>query len=77
MPKYNIEEAMLRIATLFTFGIVGCVLTAGAPAGEKKTFKSTPEEMKLLELTNQERKKKEVASLRISLTLSKVARAHS
>jgi uncharacterized protein YkwD len=52
-------------------------LYALAHAGERPTFKLTEAESKLLELTNQERKKKDLPALRHSALLSRVARAHS
>ena len=48
-----------------------------ARAGEAPSFKMTADETKLLELTNQERKKKELPPLRPSPLLFKLARAHS
>ena len=48
-----------------------------AHAGEAPAFKMSAEETKLLELTNQERKKKELKPLRPSPELFKIARAHS
>lgn len=46
-------------------------------AGEATAFKMTEEESKLLELTNQERKKKELPPLRSSPQLFQLARRHS
>jgi len=49
-----------------------------APAGEKpKAPQPTKDELKVFELTNQERKKKELAPLVLSPALNKLARAHS
>jgi uncharacterized protein YkwD len=49
-----------------------------APAGEKnKKFQHTADETKIFELTNQERKKKDVPALKLNPALSKIARAHS
>jgi uncharacterized protein YkwD len=45
--------------------------------GEAPAFKMTPEEAQLLELTNRERKKKELPLLRPSPLLFQLARAHS
>jgi uncharacterized protein YkwD len=45
--------------------------------GDETTFKMSAAEMKLLELTNQERKKKELPLLRPSPRLFALARAHS
>ncbi len=44
---------------------------------EKKPFQNLPDETKVFELTNLERKKKELPLLKLSLALSKVARGHS
>jgi uncharacterized protein YkwD len=46
-------------------------------AGEAPAFKMTEEESKLLELTNQERKKKELPPLGVSPQLFQLARGHS
>ena len=46
-------------------------------AGDPPAFKMTAEESKLLDLTNQERKKKELPVLRPSPRLFQLARAHS
>ena len=62
------------------FSILGCLLCLvgnGTPAGEKpKAEQPTPAEMKILELTNQERKTKDAPPLVLSLALCKLARAH-
>jgi len=50
------------------------LLGAGEPA---KPFQQTPDEIKLVELTNQERKKLDLAPLKLSLALTKIARGHS
>lgn len=64
--------------TRFCIGLImiGCLvsLEAGEPA---KKFEQTPDEVKLFELTNQERKKKDVAPLKLNPALSKLARAHA
>lgn len=44
---------------------------------EKKPFQHTPDESKVFELTNLERKQKELKPLKLSLVLSKIARGHS
>ena len=49
-------------------------LGAGEPA---KPFKHTADETKVFELTNEERKQKDVKPLKLSPALSKLARAHS
>ncbi|HZZ81998.1 MAG TPA: CAP domain-containing protein [Gemmataceae bacterium] len=57
-----------------------CMLVAGMAvlrAGEAKKFESIAEEREILTLTNRERKAKELPPLKLSVTLSKVARAHS
>jgi uncharacterized protein YkwD len=49
-----------------------------APAGEKaKPFAHSADETKIFELTNLERKKEQVAALKLNPALSKIARAHS
>jgi len=60
--------------------ILSCFLLLGPllPAGEKaKPFQHTPNEVKTFELTNLERKKKDVPALKLNPELSKIARAHS
>jgi uncharacterized protein YkwD len=49
---------------------------AGGPKGES-SFRLTAAEKKFLELTNAERIKNKLPPLKLNLTLSKVARAHS
>ena len=59
---------------------VTCVVLAGfalVRGGEPPPFKMTEVEAKLLDLTNQERKKKELPPLRSSPRLAELARAHS
>ena len=69
MPRFN----ALMFSTLLVISF-----TITLPAGEKAaSFKSTPDEVKVFELTNAERKKKEVHPLVLSVALSKLARAHS
>ena len=69
---------MMKIASVWAVscGLVwlGSLAQAGA---EKKPFQHTPDEMKVFELTNVERKLKELPPLKLSVTLSKIARAHS
>jgi uncharacterized protein YkwD len=58
----------------------GWVAAAGqgeAKKGKGQDFKLNADEEKLIELTNQERKKKKLPPLKTSLALCKVARAHS
>jgi uncharacterized protein YkwD len=50
------------------------LLDAGEPA---KPFQQTPDEVKLVEMTNKERKKLDLPSLKLSPTLSKIASAHA
>jgi uncharacterized protein YkwD len=53
-------------------------LSCHAFAGEKaKAFEHVAEETKIFEMTNQERKLKNVAPLKLTAALSKIARAHS
>lgn len=60
-----------------TLGIL-LVLSCRAAAGEKaKPFEPRAEEAKIFELTNEERKKKDAAPLKLNPALSKIARAHS
>ncbi len=63
----------MRLAALFL-----CLLSfqPTAPAG-RDDFKLSPQEQKLLDLTNRERKKKNLPPLKPSPLLFKVARAHS
>ncbi len=53
------------------------VLLALARAGETPAFKPNETETRLLDLTNQERKKKDLPALRHNPVLSRLARAHS
>jgi uncharacterized protein YkwD len=46
-------------------------------AGEGEKFKQTDDERKIFELTNAERKKKDLPALKLNPLLCKVARAHS
>ncbi len=62
----------LGIGLILTSGLA--LLQAGEPA---KKFEQTPDEVKLFELTNQERKQKELTPLKLNPVLSKIARAHS
>jgi uncharacterized protein YkwD len=66
---------MYRIWILATIAVASA-LSAGR-AGDGKSTIPSENEQKLLELTNQERKKKELPPLALSPLLSKVARAHS
>ena len=50
---------------------------AGGGAAQEPKFKLSAEEQKLLDLTNAERKKKDLPSLKANATLVQVARAHS
>jgi uncharacterized protein YkwD len=54
------------------------LLNGFTPAGEKiKPTEQTANEIKIFEMTNEERKKKNVSQLVLSASLSKIARAHS
>ena len=61
--------------------LAGCgllLVLSGSPAQEKaQPFEQTKEEVKILELTNLERKKDGKAALKLNAELSKIARAHS
>ena len=50
---------------------------ASAGGDDGKAFKHTPNEVKVFELTNAERKKEDAAPLKLNAELSKIARAHS
>ena len=68
--------------TRFCITLTACcglaLLGAMTPAGEKpKAFQHDPKETKLFELTNLERKQKELPALVLNPGLSKLARAHS
>jgi uncharacterized protein YkwD len=65
---------MTRTWTLLLISCSFALLGAGEPA---KPFQQTPDEVKLVELTNQERKKMDLPLLKLSPALSKIARAHS
>lgn len=54
-----------------------CLLIGAAAMGDAKKFEPTPDEIKLAVMTNAERKQKDVPPLKLSLSLCKVARAHS
>jgi uncharacterized protein YkwD len=64
---------MLRILTCCALASIASVL----PAGQTKPFEQTADETKVFELTNKERKDKELPALALSPALSKIARAHS
>jgi len=64
---------MLRILTCCVLGLIVSVL----PAGQTKPFEQTPDEIKIFELTNKERKAKDRPALVLNPALSKIARAHS
>jgi uncharacterized protein YkwD len=57
--------------------ILGCAASIISAGEAGKEFKQTAAELKVFDLTNQERKKKDAAPLKLSPALSKVARAHS
>src|SRR5437588_11960924 len=58
------------------FILILLALASGGAAQEPK-FKLSDEEQKLLDLTNAERKKKDLPPLKANPTLTKVARAHA
>jgi uncharacterized protein YkwD len=66
---------------IWQFGLLCCLslgaALASAGGDNGKQFKPTPNEQKVFELTNAERKKEDVAVLKWSDELSKIARAHS
>src|SRR5262245_16581160 len=64
---------MIRVWVVF----VGLVVCLASRAGEPAKFEMTKAEQKLVELTNAERKKKDLAPVKPSPLLFKVARAHS
>ena len=64
---------MLRILPCCVLGLIVSVL----PAGQARPFEQSAEETKVFELTNQERKGKDLPALVLNPALSKIARAHS
>lgn len=64
---------MLRILPLCVLGLIVSVL----PAGQTKPFEQSADEITIFELTNKERKAKELPALLLNPALSKIARAHS
>jgi uncharacterized protein YkwD len=64
---------MLRTLTCGALGLIVSIL----PAGQTKSFEQTPDEIKIFELTNKERKAKDAPVLVLNAALSKIARAHS
>jgi uncharacterized protein YkwD len=64
---------MLRILPCCVLVLIVSVL----PAGQAKPFEQTPDEIKISELTNKERKEKDGPALVLNAALSKIARAHS
>ncbi|MBM3994325.1 MAG: CAP domain-containing protein [Planctomycetes bacterium] len=56
---------------------IGSLMTAGVGEGADKKFQHTPDELKIWELTNLERKGKDKMPLKLNPALSKLARAHS
>ena len=72
------EAIAMRRFQIILASACGLLVVLGlVRAGESPAFKMTEDEAKLLELTNQERKKKELAPLRPSAVLFKLARDHS
>jgi uncharacterized protein YkwD len=68
---------MQRAFTIITVLILVAWIPVGSIAGEKTAFQHTADETKMFELTNQERKAKKIAPLKLNAALSKIARAHS
>ncbi len=67
-------RSILALAACCGIGLLG----SWTSAGEKpKKFENNANETKVFELTNLERKKKELPPLKLNLALSKIARAHS
>jgi uncharacterized protein YkwD len=69
------EIGMKRWFAIITIIMAGTV--APSAAQDKKEFKLTEDEQTLLDLTNAERKNKELAPLTMNQMLVEVARAHS
>jgi uncharacterized protein YkwD len=65
---------MTRTWTLLLINGCFSLLGADEPA---KPFQQTPDEVKLVDMTNQERKKMDLPLLKLSPALSKIARGHS
>ncbi len=57
--------------------LVLCLGLTSIGAGEKAKFEPTKDEIEMTELTNNERKKKDLQPLKLNPALSKIARAHS
>src|SRR5262245_30667066 len=57
--------------------LLSVLVVASAFAGEPAEVKMSAQEKKLLELTNAERKKKDLPPLQPNALLAKIARAHS
>ena len=68
---------MKRIASISMICGLALLASLAGAGDDKKPFQNTPNETKVFELTNLERKKKELRPLKLSLALSKVARGHS
>jgi uncharacterized protein YkwD len=69
-PKNTMTRSWACLMICGGFALLG----AGEPG---KPFQQTPDEIKLVEMTNQERKKMDLPSLKLSSALSKIARGHS
>ena len=65
---------MTRMTACVTFGLATALLGTGE-AGKK--FTHTKDETAISEMTNKERKNKDVPALKLNPALSKIARAHS
>jgi uncharacterized protein YkwD len=70
---------MMRIGSCLALACGLGILFSLAQAGDgkKKPFEQTPDELKVFELINLERKKKDLPLLKINPALSKIARGHS
>jgi uncharacterized protein YkwD len=61
---------------MYNGGMTTLLFTLALVGGDK-AFQQTPAEIKIFELTNQERKKEDAKALKLNPALSKIARAHS
>ena len=75
--KTPVSDRMTRIITLILPCAAFLLGTFSAAGEKKKSLEQTADEVKIFEMTNDERKNKDVAALVLNPALSKVARAHS
>jgi uncharacterized protein YkwD len=68
---------MLSVRCLAAFLLAGCALSVQADPPAAEEFKMTPREKEVVDLTNLERKKKDLPPLKPSPLLFKIARDHS